>query len=270
MKFLRENAVFLILLMLAIVLIYFALSLEMSIAGRSASGGSGQSFWDRFRQQMATLIRPAAEVQSGTQPTTVNPPATATPALLVIAAAPTPTPQPIVPPTPLPPVPTSTATALPNPPTSTVAAPVDLRIGYVQRARDCTAMTEIITLFLQERFGLTVVTQQFADPTTLFNALAAQEVDITLCYTDPEDRTLMRDHLGLIRQIGVQHFVGDGYKLQIWANGNSKATLRNDRRCVLDFLEKVDFTGQDPQGEAAAIWLQKQQALVTSWSTCPF
>lgn len=293
MKFIRENGVYIVLALIAVVLIFVTVMLQAAILATQpdANAGNESGIWYTVRKQFADLILPATNVptlaQSAPSNTPILPPPTFTPAMIILQATVAAPPTETSTKTPL--LPTLTLTvALPTstepPPTATIAptivttdtatptvvTPADLAIGFVRRDRDCTVMTEIAAQLLRDQFMLTVATQLFDSPVQLFDALAAQQVDLTLCYTDPEDRSLMRTRLGLIRQIGGQHYSGDGYKLQIWANGNSRATLRDDHRCVLDFLEKIDFTAQNPQGQDPATWLQNNQSVVDGWLTCAF
>ena len=297
MKFIRENGVYMVLALVAVVLIFVTVMLQATILAipPAADAGNESGIWYTVRKQFAELILPAPDSPTLTQRASSNTPTlllpTNTPAIIILQAT-------VVPPTETPLLPILTPTSVPLTPTvplptATPLAPlvvddatltttvpltdpvigvtsVDLRIGYAQREGDCTVMTEIVAQLIREHFSLTVATQLLDSPVQLFEALAAQQVDITLCYTDPEDRSLMRTRLGLIRQIGGQYYVGDGYKLQIWANGNSKAILRDKDRCVIDFLEKIDFTAQNPQGQDPATWLQNNQSVVDGWLRCPF
>ena len=150
------------------------------------------------------------------------------------------------------------------------AAEVDLRMGYVDRGNDCPYMSEISAALLKNRYQTNIEMHSFSSPLALFDALATQQIDLTMCFTDPDDRPLMRERLGMIRQLGIQHYVGDGYKLQVWANGTSKAEMKSDRACLHNFFEKVDFTTLSLNERDLQNWLQQNAGTVDVWLDCPF
>ena len=123
---------------------------------------------------------------------------------------------------------------------------------------------------LAEDLQLSVQQQQFETPDQLFRALSDGQADVTFCYVDPEDRQLMREYLGDIRQIGIQYYVGDGFKLQIWANGQSKAYLRDKMPCVYDLLEKVSLEEETIHNLQVQEWRQQNAATITNWLNCPY
>lgn len=159
--------------------------------------------------------------------------------------------------------PTQTATALPSP----TAIPIDLYLGDVDRGINCPFITEVAVLVLEQELNLNISVTHFDNADNLFNALTEREVDVTLCYIDPDDRTKMKDYLGHIRQIGSTYWDDQQGKLQIWANGSSKADLRDDMPCVLDFFENLkitDITSDIP----AQQWVQNHADQIQGWMSC--
>lgn len=162
--------------------------------------------------------------------------------------------------------PTATSFSAPLP---TVTSSADYLFGYVDRGNDCVFITQTVETVLIQQLGIQVRTVPFNDSSSLFSELAGGGVDFTLCYIDPDDRQLMRQYLGDIRQIGFQHYSGDGYKLQLWANGGSKAEIREQSPCMLDFLEKIDFTNFAIEGQTTDSFIQENGSTITNWLDCP-
>lgn len=159
--------------------------------------------------------------------------------------------------------PTHTPTALP----SATAIPIDLYLGDVDRGINCPFITEVAVLVLEQELNLNISVTHFDSADNLFNALAQKEVDLTLCYLDPDDRAKMKDNLGHMRQIGSTYWSDQQGKLQIWANGSSKAHLRDDMPCVLYFFEHLKITDITPDMPAQQ-WVQNHADQVQSWISC--
>jgi hypothetical protein len=301
MKFLRDNFAYILLALIAIVLIYVTLSLQVAILSTQSSGEaqSGRTIFYLFRQQLAELISPPTDT-----PTTV--------------AAPTPTAVPlpsntpiviVVQPTPFPPTattaplaPTSTATFPPLPtqtetpalafvapsatpalptmaPTATLPAPtatpigeVDFRLGYVDRNRDCTAMTELMQLVLERKFNLRIAAVAFPDAASLFAKLAAkseaERVDLSFCYMDPTDRSYLQKYFGFIifigsgyRQVGDQKFI-------IMSNAAVKSPIERGNPCLYRFFTSLNLSTTDFGTENMTTWYENNASLIDGWVRC--
>ena len=171
-------------------------------------------------------------------------------------------------------VPTAEPTATSVPPTATpepTPSP-DLVLGTANRALDCQLMTDVVMTVLADEMDLMVEQRAYDSADTLFESLANQEIDITLCFVDPDDRGQIAgedgERLGFIRQIGSHYWdSGDG-KLQIWANGSSKATVRELHPCALQFLESIGLPDGALEISDSAEWLSENQVEVRSWIDC--
>ena len=153
-------------------------------------------------------------------------------------------------------------------PPSPTPAPVNLRLGYTERGMNCSFITEIVVVVLKQELNLNIEVKTFNTANDLFTALAEQEIDVTLCYIDPDDRTKMKGRLGSIRQIGVNYWSDGQSKLQIWANGKSKANIRNQMPCALRFLEDLKLTEITFQESVAQAWIQNHANEVQAWISC--
>jgi len=144
-----------------------------------------------------------------------------------------------------------------------------LHLGYIQRGMNCSFITEIAALVLQEKMNVEVNMISFDTDEALFIALAEEQVDVSLCIIDPNDRKLIRNQLGYIRQIGSHYWSDDTSKLQIWANSSSKAKLREQDACILRFFENLSLNEIEFQDNSAEIWLQThEENEVQRWLTC--
>ncbi|MEM7125294.1 MAG: hypothetical protein AAF702_03135 [Chloroflexota bacterium] len=154
--------------------------------------------------------------------------------------------------------------------TSVPIEPVyDYTVAYTDRP-GCIAITEISQQLITQKLQLSIGNVKFDTVVDLFTALASGDVDLTFCYSDPADRTHMLEHLGEIRQVGIRHYESDMYKLQIWANGNSKAQIRRDQPCFLHFLEKVDFTDVFTEEQSPDEFINGNDVIIQGWFDCPF
>ena len=95
------------------------------------------------------------------------------------------------------------------------------------------------------------------------------EYCVFLCIIDPNDRRLIRNQLGYIRQIGSHYWSDDSSKLQIWANSSSKAKLREQDACILRFFEELSLNEIVFQENSAEMWIQAhEENEVRTWITC--
>lgn len=144
-----------------------------------------------------------------------------------------------------------------------------LRLGYIQRGMNCSFITEIAAQILKEKLKVEVNTISFDTDEALFIALAEEQVDVSLCIIDPNDRGLIRNQLGYISQIGSHYWSDDNSKLQIWANSSSKAKLREQDACILRFFEDLSLNEIVFQGISAKTWIQTHEKNeVQTWLTC--
>jgi hypothetical protein len=145
---------------------------------------------------------------------------------------------------------------------------VDLRLGYVERGLNCQFFTELMVVTLEQKQKMNILVVPFETENDLFDALTEQEIDLTLCFADPLDRSQIKPRLGHIRQIGSSYWQNDEVKMQIWANTASKADLRDEQACVLSFLEKLNLTEIKETKLDAKTWYQTHPESVSQWLRC--
>ncbi|MCB9147268.1 MAG: hypothetical protein H6641_00790 [Caldilineaceae bacterium] len=336
MSILRENIVYTILALVAIVLIGVTIGLQLVIitgqnptvlngAAQQATQQSlnGQSV--AFAVSTATetpavlIIQPAPigaaqseptaamqdnpapagsntitqEVQSGdvqpvaTDVATVEPTATEVtqPAAEQIAvdaptetALPTPVPPTPAPPTPIPPTPapptaTDTPTILPTESPTPVDATA-FHIGFANRGYGCPVVSQIVERILEDRLDTATELISFDTVESMFRAVANNEIDMTLCYVDPDDRELLRgDNKRTIGfkmvQLGSQYWESDEQKLQMWVNLPTMSALRAaDHTCMLNFFYSLRFVESDLQIIDVNSWLNAHAADIDEWVNC--
>jgi len=209
-----------------------------------------------------TPAPPTPEPTATTVPPTPEPP-TVAPVQPTVAAptAEVPTPQPIVA--------EATATDI----TVSSSAPrADFRLGYLEASGNCQVVTEIIQQIFQQQFDLSVETVAFASADDLFATLAAKDeasrVDLTFCYTDPNDRVFLQKHVGFVIFVGGVFGQFDGKSYLVLSNATVKAPIERDLPCVYKFLKNVKFPDPTLQGQSAAAWLEKNADLVRTWTSC--
>lgn len=145
---------------------------------------------------------------------------------------------------------------------------VDLRLGYVERGLNCQFFTELIAVTLEQKQKMNILLVPFETDHDLFDALTEQEIDLTLCFADPLDRSQIKPRLGHIRQIGSSYWQNEEVKMQIWANTASKAELRDEHKCALSFLETLNLTEIKETTIDAKTWYHTHPESVSQWLRC--
>lgn len=302
MKFLRDNFAYILLALIAVVLILVTLSLQVAILSTQASGENQgeRSILYRLRQQVAELISPATDTPTTAlqpappvvslptntpvvivvQPTPAPPTATTAPVLptatatllpaLAVQAA-TPTTALVAPPATSAP-PTPMATANPPLPTATPIAVVDFRLGYVDSNRDCTAITQLMQLVLEDRFNLRIATVAFPDAASLFEKLAAkagaERVDLSFCYVDPTDRSYLQEYFGFMIFIGSGYLQVGDQKFIIMSNAAVKSPIERGNPCLYRFFTGLNLSATDFGNEEITTWYENNASLIDSWVRC--
>ncbi|MBX3012142.1 MAG: hypothetical protein KF832_11580 [Caldilineaceae bacterium] len=260
MKFLRDNAAYLLLAFVALLLLLVTLNLQMVIWVRQSQGEAQNTRGILYtvRQQLADLIAPASDPPLSR----VEPTATA-------LTVPSPTPVVIVV------APTVVATlppAVPPSPTLVTMAAADVRLGYVAQNQECVAATELVTLILERDFNLRVAPVAFPDAATLYATLAAksetERVDLTLCYADPTDRAYLQEYFGLMVFVGSGYRQVENQKFIVTSNAAVKSPIERGNPCLYRFLTHLDLNGVDWRTGDAASWYQTQLDRFTPLTQC--
>lgn len=188
---------------------------------------------------------------------------TATAAASAVQPA-TPMPLPTTPPTQAPP-----ATTAPTN-TSTIAA--DFRIGYVATNQECAAVTALMKLILEDKFALQIATIPFPDAASLFEKLAdkapADRVDLSFCYTDPDDRSYLQKYFGFVIFIGSGYRQLNNQKFMIMSNAAVKSPIERGNPCLYRFFINLNLNDIDLSAGDIAGWYQTHAEQVANWTRC--
>jgi ABC-type proline/glycine betaine transport system substrate-binding protein len=176
-------------------------------------------------------------------------------AVVVVQPAPTVTPRLIATP-----MPTNT---LPPAPTTTPAP--DLRFGVVEREDGCTTFNAIATSIL-DGLDVRVATVQFIDADLLYQALANRDVDLTLCFQDPADRSYLTQYVGFLKTLNAPYFDNGAIRLQVMVNAANVVPLREEQPCMVRFLQAMTFS--EPIDNSAEIWIADNTAVIAEWTAC--
>lgn len=232
----------------------------------------------------ATATSEPATATSVIQATATSDPATATllpgaydvNAVATRLAAPTATAassaaQPVAP-TPLLTTPPTQALPATTAPTNTPAVATDFRIGYVATNQECAAVTALMKLILEGEFALQITTVPFPDTASLFEKLAdkapADRVDLSFCYTDPDDRSYLQKYFGFVIFIGSGYRQLNNQKFMIMSNAAVKSPIERGNPCLYRFfinlnLNDIDLSAGDIDG-----WYQTHAEQVENWTRC--
>ena len=149
----------------------------------------------------------------------------------------------------------------------------DIRFGVTDRYVDCHASTEITRLVIKQELELESTLHFYDTVDELFMALAQSDIDLTLCYLDPRDRGRIRGENKEIfgkhlTQIGSYYWDVGNSKLQIWSNGQRKASWRTQQPCLVSFLEHIRFTDPSLQQNTPQVWIQNHADKIRTWVNC--
>lgn len=157
-------------------------------------------------------------------------------------------------------------------PTITIPArAADLRFGVTDRGMNCPLITEIVALILTQERDLTVDIVEYETADDLFAALALtqqKQIDLTLCFLDPQDRSYIAKHGGYINQIGDTIWEREEKKSLVMVNGTFINPLKTQMPCVDDFFQKLNFAETPFQEQQAQAWLEKHTDAIQLWTTC--
>lgn len=165
--------------------------------------------------------------------------------------------------------PTETATVT----VTLTPANVDLRLGYIDRGLNCALMSEISALILEQQFGLEIETIEYDTADDLFAQLASTkestQIDLTLCFLDPTDRSYISKYFGFTKQLGGAYWQNESSKLLIMANASIVAPLQKENPCIYSFFRRVRFEPTEfEEVNDAATWIQNNRAKIRQWTAC--
>jgi hypothetical protein len=184
------------------------------------------------------------------------------------------------------PIATQTEISVPPtaPPTATAAEPAvatataapsvtsaELVLGVTKENPECLFFTDVVKQITEGELGLTVAKVDYMTSADMYAALAARQeqrtADLTLCFTDPKDRSFLREYFGFIRPLG-DVWGNDGMQLQIVSNSGLLTELEREQVCLYRLLKNLDFTGNDLPKQNPTQWVLENAELVDRWASC--
>ncbi len=156
--------------------------------------------------------------------------------------------------------------------TATSIAPVDLRLGYVDRDEHCRLVTELVALVLEQKLGVTVALVHFNSVDDLFTAVASTSanasVELTFCYIDPDDRSYLQAYGSKIRFVGGHYAENKQTRLYAVSNSVIIVPLKEKHPCVHAFLKNLELGDIETLSQDPTQWLDKNSDRVRDWSQC--
>lgn len=148
----------------------------------------------------------------------------------------------------------------------------DFQIGYVTTNPDCVAVTDLMKLILEREFALQITTVPFPDTAALFEKLAnkaqSERVDLSFCYTDPDDRSYLQKYFGFMILIGSGYRQLNNQKFIIMSNAAVKSPIERGNPCLYRFLLNLKLDDVDLSASDAATWYQNHAEQIAEWARC--
>lgn len=287
MRWIRNNLLYLLIVVLALFLLLFALQLQYLLRQvqpgaqpETAAAGAAVAFLPTPTPVLATAVVLVATLPQPSPTPTLTPvpptltlvptasstlPATAT----VTATALLPTSTPTL-------APTTAAVIRPmaRAATNKLQAPpvVDFRLGYIDRGDDCPLITKLVQTILETELDYQVSTVAFTTPDELFATLTAndeqQKIDWTMCYLDPTDRPFLQKYGGFFVVIGGTYWHASDNNYQIMANGLRKKAIQQEEPCVYALLKNFTLTDAPLSGQGVTAWIAAHQDQIRNWTSC--
>jgi len=137
---------------------------------------------------------------------------------------------------------------------------------------NCGFFTQVMELILEREAGLVVDIVEFRDIDEFYGALASTEqsrpIDLTLCFTDPDDRSYIQKYFGYTKLIGSAYWRGEGKRLQIIANASVVVPMKKNRPCLYNLLQNLNIGDFTYEGQSADQWLSENVQILRNWSQC--
>lgn len=158
------------------------------------------------------------------------------------------------------PHPTNTPTTVPT----ATPAPTSLRFGVLDRDDGCDGFNQVVMMAVAQ-MNMRMVPVTFDNAESLYEALATQAIDLTLCFQDPTDRPFLTEHVGFLKTIDAPYFDDGEIRLQVMVNAANVVPLREEQPCLLHFLQAMTFNTKVDQPET---WLTENQTEILEWRNC--
>lgn len=148
-------------------------------------------------------------------------------------------------------------------------------VAGVQGREECTVLAGVVAQVLQTTYGKSVSRVTANDTDELFDRLAwdvtdaGQQVDISPCYTDLDDRAYLREKGSKIAMMhNIYGRLGDD-KLYMIAHSSVPPILRSEDACLYEFFRHIAVEDMSTlRGQNPTEWLAQHGELVDQWTSC--
>lgn len=151
----------------------------------------------------------------------------------------------------------------------------DFVIAGVQGRDECTVLAGVVAQVLETNFGKTVSQVVANNTDELFDRLAwdvsdaAQQVDISPCYTDLGDRVYLREKGSKIALMNNTYGQNGEDKLYMIAYSSIPPMLRSEEACIYEFFRNISLEDvATMRGQNPTDWLAQNADMVAEWTRC--
>jgi hypothetical protein len=125
---------------------------------------------------------------------------------------------------------------------------------------------------LERELQLSVSLVEFTSTDDLYLALSnrqkERQVDVSLCFVDPRDRTYLRQYFGFIKQLSEIYWQNGTTRLQIITNSGLVAKFQQEQPCVYRLFKNLRFEGAELPTQDPIQWVESNNDLVQRWTGC--
>ena len=143
-----------------------------------------------------------------------------------------------------------------------------LNIGVIDQKPSCRFFTEVMVRLSEQYLNETIHIVSFDSAESLFDALAADDVQLTLCYTDPTHRSFLRQHVGHINVLANSYWEDGVQGLQVIIHAEYVVALPKEKPCLLDLLKSLGFSAETPNTTDVDGWIADNQDRIATWVDC--
>ncbi len=152
-------------------------------------------------------------------------------------------------------------------------ADFDYIFATIDNHPQCQLATEVVVSVLRD-WGWSIGESTAVDTAELFAQLTVEETsdtqaaNLTLCYTDPDDRGLFRSVERIPQLIGRGYAENDTTKLYVMARPGIPNEIELTDRCIWNFMRGLSFGDTLQAGQSPAEWFSQNPDILEAWGSC--
>ena len=152
--------------------------------------------------------------------------------------------------------------------TSTPNLNYGLSVGVIDQEPDCRFFTDVMVRLSEQYLKESIRVVPFDSAESLFNALGTNTINVTLCYTDPTHRSLLRQHVGHINMLANFYWQEGNQRLQVMIPAEYVVALPKEKPCLLDLWKSLRFSAENSVPTNVDDWIAKNQSEIMKWVDC--